>query len=120
MPSSPRVDVSGSRFQDHPAGVAQQPVGGAQHDCRHDQRRDPVGALEAGEQDRGAGERRGDEGSEVGRDVLEGALEVEALAVGPEARVSVAATFTAIPTTATTSTTAPVTAGGATRRRTPS
>ena len=69
-------------LEEDPAGVAQQAVGGAQHQSGDQQRGDRVGPVEAGEQDDRGGDRGADEGVEVGEQVLEAALDVEALAVG--------------------------------------
>ena len=77
-----RVEVARGGLEQDPAGVAQQPVARAEHQRGHHQRGDAVRAREAGEQDHGAGDRRGDEGEQVGEHVLEGALDVEAAAVG--------------------------------------
>ena len=76
-----RVEPARRGLQEHAAGLAQQAVGGAQHQRGDEQGGDAVRALEAGEQDHGAGDRRGHEGREVGEDVLEGALDVERVAV---------------------------------------
>jgi hypothetical protein len=76
------VQSLGGGFEEHAPGVAQQPVGGAQHDRGDDQRGDAVGAMEAREQDDRARDRGEDEGGKVGEDVLEGALDVHRRPVG--------------------------------------
>ena len=116
------VDVHAARrgLQEDPARLAQQPAAGAQHDRGDEQRRDPVGPREAG--DRGSPTPAiavAMNAREVGEEVLVGALDVEAPAVG-RASTHVAARFTTMPTSATISTGTPATSGGSTSRRTPS
>ena len=77
----------------------------------HDERGDRVGALEPHEQDQGRGDRRPDEGVEVGDDVPERSLDVQARRFA-RARVQAAARFTTMPASATASITPPLTSGG--------
>ena len=76
------IEAARRRLEQDAAGVAQQAVAGAQHQRGHEQGRDAVGAREVGDQDHRAGDRRGDEGEQVGEHVLEGALDVEAAPLG--------------------------------------
>ena len=78
-----RVEVARRRLEQHPARVAQQAEAREEHQRGHEQRRDPVGAREAGEQDERARHGRGDEREQVVQHVLERALHVQALAVRP-------------------------------------
>ena len=84
------VEALRRRLEEDAAGLAKQPVGGVEHDRGDHQRGDAVGLVEAGGDDHQAGDRREDEGGEVGEDVLVGALDVHRLAVrrgeDPDAR----------------------------------
>src|SRR6476659_10272961 len=76
------VELLGRGLEEDPPRVTQQPDRRAQHQAGNQQRGDRVGAVEAGQQDHRRGDRGADEGVEVGQQVLEAALDVEALAVG--------------------------------------
>ena len=82
-PIRSRVEPAGRRLHEDPARLAEQAVGGPEHQGRDQQRGDPVGALEPPHQDHRAGDRGRDEGEEVGDDVQEGALDVEAAPLRP-------------------------------------
>ena len=76
------VELARRRLHEHAARIAQQAVGGPEHGRCDQQRGDPVSLVKAGCDDQGAGDRGRDESEEVGEDVLEGALDVEAAALG--------------------------------------
>jgi len=69
-------------FEEHPAGVAEQPPGGAEHEGDDEQGGDGVGAAVAGGHDDHTGDQGRDERERVGEDVLERAFDVEAGPVG--------------------------------------
>ncbi len=77
------VEARGRGLHEDPARLAQQAVGGPEHQRRDQQRCDPVGAVEPPDQDQRAGDRGCDEGKEVGDDMEEGPLDVEAAPLGP-------------------------------------
>jgi hypothetical protein len=77
-----RVEPLGRRLQEDAACGRHQPDAGADHQRRDHQRDDRVGPLKAGQQDEPCSHRRADERVQIGDDVLEAALHVEALAVG--------------------------------------
>jgi hypothetical protein len=60
------VGSGGCGCEEDAAGVAEQAVGGFEHDRGDEQGGDPVGAGEAGREDDGASDRGRDEGCEVG------------------------------------------------------
>ncbi len=76
-----RVETLGRGLQEDPPGGAHERDARADHQRGDQQRDDRVGALEAGREDHAGGDRRADEAVEVGQQVLEAALDVEALAV---------------------------------------
>ena len=77
------VDAFGCCFEEDASAGPEQPVGGAEHQRGDEQRRDRVGPVKAGREDDDGGDGGSDERVEVGQDVLEAALDVEAPAVGP-------------------------------------
>ena len=82
VPDLLRVEVARRRLEQHAPGLAQQADPRVEHQPRHEQRGDAVRAAEAGQQDQRAGDGGGDEREQVVQHVLEGALDVEAAAVG--------------------------------------
>src|SRR4051812_28329262 len=78
MANVAKVDLFGCGFEQDPAGIPQETVGGLEHQGDHDEGGNGVGPRVAGGQDDDAGDHRADEAVEVGEDVLEGALHVQA------------------------------------------
>jgi len=81
-----RIEAFGRGLEEDPPGRAHEREPRARHQRGDQQRDDRVGALEARQQDHGGGDRGADEPVQVGQQVLKGALDVEALAVGPRER----------------------------------
>ncbi len=81
------VDPLRCGFEEDAPGGFHQSVAGVDHQPGDQERDDRVGAVKAGEKDHAGGDRGSDERVEVGEDVLEGAFDVQALAVGLRQRV---------------------------------
>jgi hypothetical protein len=76
------IEIVGRSLKENMSRVAEKPPRRIGHECDYEKRSDRVGPLPVRHHNDDAGDRRGDEGEEVGEDVQVGAADVETSPVG--------------------------------------
>ena len=114
------IEVGGGRLEQHASRLAEQADARIDHEPGNHERGDGVRALEPGGDDHDAGDQRADERVEIGEDVAEARLDVEASTARRARAARSPPRFTTMPAAAVAMTASPCTVGGVASRSTAS